>query len=70
MTDTHGARICTYRVESRRLVETQINEAVQTSVKQISYCGVVPHHQDVITERRIKELTLGIHTLLLHANRW
>ncbi len=35
----------------------------------ISCCGVESHHQDGIAECKIKDLTLGAWTLLLHAKR-
>jgi hypothetical protein len=33
----------------------------------ISFCGVGSHHQNGIAEHKIKDLTLGARTLLLHA---
>ena len=47
----------------------QFKEAVQTCGEKISYCRVGSHHQNAIVEHRIKELTLGSWTLLLHATR-
>jgi hypothetical protein len=35
----------------------------------ITFCGVGSHHQNGIAERKIKELTLGARTLLLHAKQ-
>jgi hypothetical protein len=39
------------------------------SNQSITFCGVGGHHQNGIAERKIKELTLGARTLLLHAKR-
>jgi hypothetical protein len=36
---------------------------------KLSFCGVGSHHQNGITEQKIKKLTLGTQTLLLHANQ-
>jgi hypothetical protein len=33
------------------------------------YCGIGGHHQNGIAEQKIKELTLGAQTLLLHAKQ-
>jgi hypothetical protein len=35
----------------------------------ITFCGVGSHHQNGIAKCKIKELTLGAWTLLLHAKR-
>ncbi len=40
-----------------------------TSNQSIMFCGVGSHHQNGNAERKIKELTLGAWTLLLHAKR-
>eukprot|EP00957_Ditylum_brightwellii_P141784 10802997-Ditylum_brightwellii.AAC.1 len=37
------------------------------TVQELMFCGVGAHHQNGISENRIKLLTLGGHTLLLHA---
>jgi hypothetical protein len=35
----------------------------------ITFCGIGGHHQNGITEWKIKRLTLGAQTLLLHAKQ-
>ncbi len=41
-----------------------------TSCNQtIFFCGVESHHQNGIAEQKIKELMLGVRTLLLHTKR-
>ena len=69
LTLTHGARVYTYWVDNRRFAETLFKEAIQKCRQQMSYCGVGSHHQNAIVERRIKELTLGSCTFLLHTTR-
>jgi hypothetical protein len=39
------------------------------SNQTITFCGVGSHHQNGIAERKIKDITLGGQTLLLHAKR-
>ena len=39
------------------------------TTRQSHFFGVGGHHQNEITKREIKDLTLGGHTLLLHAMR-
>ena len=66
---THGSRVCAYREDNGIFADTLLKEAVQTCGQKISYCGVGSHHQNTIVERKIKELTLGSQTLLLHSTR-
>ena len=40
-----------------------------SSNQTITFCGVGSHHQNGIAERKIKDITLGARTLLLHAKR-
>ncbi len=40
-----------------------------SSNQMITFCGVGSHHQNGIAERKIKDITLGGRTLLLHAKR-
>jgi hypothetical protein len=40
-----------------------------SSNQTITFCGVDSHHQNGIAERKIKNITLGAWTLLLHAKR-
>ena len=64
---TYRDRFCAYRSGNGRFPEPLFKDAVQTCGQQIRYCGVGSHHQNAIVELRIKELTLGSWTLLLHA---
>jgi hypothetical protein len=40
-----------------------------SSNQTITFCGVGSHHQNGIAERKIKDITLGAQTLLLHAKQ-
>ena len=40
-----------------------------SSNQMITFCGFGSHHQNGIAERKIKDITLGGRTLLLHAKR-
>ena len=51
---THRDRVCAYRADNGRFVDLLFKNAVQTCVKQISYCGVGSHNQNVIVKCRIK----------------
>ena len=42
---THRARVCTYREENGRFIDTQFKYAVQTCRQLIRYCGVGSCHQ-------------------------
>ena len=64
---THGARVCVYRAGKGMLSYPLLEETIQNCGQDIIYCGVGFHHQNAILEHRIKELTLCIWTLLLHA---
>ena len=59
---THGDRVWVYRAENKIFADNLFKEAVQT------FRGG-SHHQNAIVEQRIKVLTLGSQTLLLHATR-
>jgi hypothetical protein len=46
-------------------------EAIQKSQQTLSFCGVNAHHQNGKAEVRIKDVTTGARTALLHAaHRW
>ena len=55
-----------YRADNRRFSEPLFKEAFQNCGHHIRYSGVGSHHKKEIVERRIKSLTLGSGTLLLH----
>ena len=44
---------------------------VKEKQQTISFCGVIPHHQNGITEEHIQDLSNGARKMLLHASsRW
>jgi hypothetical protein len=61
--------ISSYRADNGRFADSGFQQAVKDSNQKITYCTVGAHHQNGISERRIKELTLISQTLLLHAKR-
>ena len=64
-----GVAIKDYRADNGQFEDKGFRDAVQDSNQTITLCAVVGHHQNVIVERKIKELTLIARTLLLHAIR-
>ena len=40
-----------------------------TANQKITFCGVGAHHQNAVAESKIKELSYGARTVLLHAKR-
>ena len=59
-----------YHVDNGRFADHGFCKAVEASNQRITFCGVGSHHQNTITERHIKELTLVSRTLLLNAKRY
>ena len=66
---THKSRVCAYRADNEIFTEPLIKEALHTCRQEIRYCRGGSHHQNTIVEHRIKGLTLGKQTLLIHATR-
>jgi hypothetical protein len=58
-----------YHVDNRRFADQGFQDDCNLSNQVITFCGVGSHHQNGIAKRKIKELTLGARTLLLHAKR-
>ena len=60
-----------YHADNGRFAERLFTDDIKSSSQRITFCGVVAHHQNGITERVIKKLTLTSRTLLVHAkNHW
>ena len=64
-----GVTIKHYHADNGRYADKGFRDAIINANQTISYCGVGAHHQNGMIERRIKELTLGARTCLLHAMR-
>ncbi len=58
-----------YHADNRYFADKGFQDDCTSCNKTITFCGVGRHHQNGIAEQKIKELTLGAETLLLHAKR-
>ena len=56
-----------YHADNGHFAEPAFVKDCESKYQQLTFCGVGAHHQNAIVERRIKEITLGSQTLLLHA---
>ena len=71
LSSTRDVNIKHYHAENGQFFERLFTDDVKSSSQRIIFCGVGAHHQNGITERVIKELTLTSQTLLVHAqNNW
>ena len=64
---TFGVKIHRYHADNGRLSEKPFKSAIGYFNHTITFCSVGSHHENTIVERKIKYLTLGAGTLLLHA---
>lgn len=62
-----GIVIHAYHADNGRFADKGFRDDCISNNQQISFCAVGAHHQNGIAERKIKDLTLGVRTLLLHA---
>jgi hypothetical protein len=58
-----------YHADNGRFADKGFRNDCISCNQVITFCGIGSHHQNGIAERKIKELTLGGRTLLLHAKR-
>ena len=58
-----------YHADNGRFTDKGFRDDCTSSNQTITFCGVGSHHQNGIAERKIKDITLGGRTLLLHAKR-
>ena len=71
ISSTRDVNIKHYNADNGRFAEKLFTDDVKKSLQRITFCGVGAHHQNGITERVIKQLTLTSHILILHAqNHW
>ncbi len=56
-----------YHADSSSFADKGFRDDCTSSNQRITFCGVGNHHQNGIAERKIKDITLGGRTLLLHA---
>jgi hypothetical protein len=64
-----GVTAKAYHTNNGRFADKGFKDDCTTSNQSIMFCGVGNHYQNGIAERKIKELTLGAWTLLLHAKK-
>ena len=68
---THNVVIKHYHADNGLFDTKLFKESVTLSNQTLSFCGVNAHYQNGKAERRIKEVTTGARTALLHAaHRW
>ena len=68
---SHGAMVHHYHADNGLFDTKLFKEAVRKSNQTLSFCGVNAHHQNGRAEARIKDVTTGARTALLHAaHRW
>ena len=66
---SHGVDVRNYHADNGIFATKGFRDEVNDCNQNISYCAVGAHHQNGIAERRIKTLTHGARTNLLHAQR-
>ena len=65
-----GVKVEHYHADNGRFAELAwINECKRCK-QDLTFCGVGAHHQNGISERKIKDVTLISRTMLLHAIRY
>ena len=65
-----GVKVEHYYADNGRFAEPAwINECKRCK-QDLKFCGVGAHHQNGISERKIKDVTLISRTMLLHAIRY
>ena len=67
LSSTRNVNIKHYHADNGRFAERLFTDDVKSIFQRITFCGVRAHHQNGITERVIKQLTLTSCTLLVHA---
>ena len=68
---SHGVTIHHYHSNNGLFDTHKFKAKVATSNHTMSFCGVNSHHQNSNSEKRVKDITIGNRTSLLHAaHRW
>lgn len=65
-----GVTVAHYHADNGRFAEPAFVQDCRACHQELTFCGVGAHHQNGITERAIKDVTLILRTLLLHAMRY
>ena len=68
---SHGVTIHHYHADNGLFDSKIFKESIRRSNQTLSFCGVNAHHQNGRAESRVKDVTTGARTALLHAaHRW
>mmetsp|Transcript_41992 Transcript_41992/g.101184 ORF Transcript_41992/g.101184 Transcript_41992/m.101184 type:complete len:1373 (+) Transcript_41992:2978-7096(+) len=68
---THGVSIRHYHADNGLFDTKTFRNSVEKAGQGLTFCGVNAHHQNGKAERKIKEVTEGARTALIHAaHRW
>ena len=65
----HGVKVRGYHADNLRFNDNRFTGDCIRAGQRLSFCGVGTHHQNGVVERKIKELSNGARTVLLHAQR-
>ena len=68
---THGVSVRHYHADNGLFDTKVFRNSVEKAGQGLTFCGVNAHHQNGKAERKIKEVTEGARTALIHAaHRW
>ena len=68
---SHGVTIHHHHADNSLFDTHKFKEKVATINQTMSFCGVNTHHQNGKAENRLKDITIGTRTSLLHvSHRW
>jgi hypothetical protein len=62
-----GVELKAYHADNGCFADKSFRDDCTSSNQMITFCGIGSHHQNGTAERKIKDITLGGQTLLLHA---
>ena len=65
----HGVKVCGYHADNLRFNDGNFTASCRAAGQKLTFCGVGAHHQNAIAEAKIKEVSYGARTILLHAKR-
>ena len=58
-----------YYANNGRFAENSFKEDCVRKMQNLTFCGIGAHHQNGVSERIMKDLTLSSRNLVLHAQR-
>ena len=69
--NAHGVIVTHYHADNGLFDTKEFKASVTKAQQTLSFCGVNAHHQNSKAEQKIKDVTKGARTSLLHADhRW